>query len=124
MLSKFIHSILHVLGITPEKGDIISRYVTKYQSKERSFKSFYAQIETNLSKKGRNLKDISFPRLPNINKFKIQINMYNPLLLAYGILGKYKPTLTMNPYRNSHCKRYYLYMQMRLSKHLDDPNKY
>jgi len=124
MFQKFINSILHILNITPDKGDIISRYETKFQSSERSLKVFYDRIESNLLKQDRTLKDISFPRLPNINKFKIQLNIYNPLLLAYGILGKYKPTITMNPYRNSHCKRYYVYMQRRLSENLQNPKVY
>lgn len=124
MFQKFINSILHILNITPDRGDIVSRYETKFRSSERNLQVFYDRIESNLLKQGRTLKDISFPRLPNISKFKIQLNIYNPLLLAYGILGKYKPIITMNPYRNSHCKRYYVYMQQRLSQNLQNPKVY
>jgi hypothetical protein len=82
------------------------------------------KMELNLKTLGKGLKDISFPRIPNVGEFKIRINIYNPLLLAYGIIGKYKPELEITPYTNARAQRYMLYMQYLLTSKLDNPSFY
>jgi hypothetical protein len=125
MIIKLINSILHYLVIPPAKGDIVARYKTRIKSKggEKSM-GLYAQIDANLKPYGKTRKDLSFPTIPNISKFKIHLNIYNPLLLSYGILGKYKPELEFEEYKLNNSQRYMLYMQKYLSLQLDKPATY
>jgi hypothetical protein len=125
MIIKLINSILHYLVITPAKGDIVARYKTRIKSKggDKSM-GLYAQIDANLKPYGKTRKDLSFPTIPNISKFKIHLNIYNPLLLAYGIIGKYKPEIDIHPYSLRHAQRYLIYMQKYLSVQLDNPAFY
>jgi len=122
MIIRFINSIIHYLGITPAKGDIVSRYNTQIKSSGKKFgMGLHAQMEANLKTIGKTRKDLSFPKIPNVGEFKIHINIYNPLLLAYGILGKYKPEITINQYSLRHVQRYMIYSELYLCKNLDNP---
>jgi hypothetical protein len=125
MIIKLLNSILHYFAITPAKGDIVARYKTKVNSKGNgNGMGLYAQIDANLKTIGKTRKDLSFPRIPNVAEFNIHLNIYNPLLLAYGIIGKYKPEIDIHPYSLRHAQRYLIYMQKYLSVQLDNPAFY
>lgn len=55
--------------------------------------------------------------MPNISDFGIKLNKFNPLLFTYGILARYKPTLTYKEGLNQDRIAYLLKIQIRLAKY-------
>jgi hypothetical protein len=126
-LIKLINSLTHYLNISQRIGDVISRYkgdLWKTETNSRSLNGLNAAIESNLKGYGRTRKDSSFPLLPNVSNFDIKLNIYNPLLLGYGILSKYLPETKFERNSSDHINRYLRYMELRLVKSKQNPKLY
>jgi len=101
--------------VTPEIGDTALLYDPKVPvGTIKSLAALDAQIKETAENQG--ILKGKFPRFPNISEFEIELANYNPLLLAFGILGRYKPTIVTKGYKNRPINRYLKYMHLRLLK--------
>lgn len=112
-------------GVAPVKGDTASLYSTEYVNVGPSGKG--ANSITYESLKALLRKDgfiSSFKILPNISSFSIILGKVNPLLLASGLINRYKPRIEYVTNRNRHFNRYLMRMQVILARKRQYPKIY
>jgi len=80
-----------------------------------------------LEKELKKLRDQGYSkvwRIPDISEFNITLNSFNPLLLAFGILGRYRAKLETKAGPNRSANRYLKYMFVRLHSLKPSPRYY
>jgi hypothetical protein len=73
----------------------------------------------------RNYPNAKILSVPNIKEFKIELGLFDPLLLLNGLLRRIDTKLDFGkPNRNGQMNRYLLYMTAKLLKLRIQPEKY
>lgn len=74
-----------------------------------------AHFSALLRKSGISFKLI---QVPDVSEFGIVLGLVNPLLLAFGLVGRYSSQIELTRYRNRRFNKYLVYMFTKLVEHL------
>jgi len=120
-MSKFNAITKRLLVALPSGDELASNLLPRVVPRVGSTlgKSYFQRELEAAHKVGAWLPKISL--LPNVGKFEIKLNSYDPALLANGILSRTKSETVLYVNRNSRMNRYLVYSYWRLYKHLGNP---
>lgn len=104
-------------------GDTELLYDPQYTIHGKSHEGMYSRIQE-LKKIQEIQHKYSWPKLPDVSSFEIELGKVNPLTLSHGIVTRYASEIEIHKYRNHKLNRYLLRLQIVLLKHINSPSKY
>jgi len=122
MIKFILTLVLTIFGVTPPKGDAAQIVTPGIPVGTGSISGLNGEIKRLMD--GWKMEKLSFPYLPNISTFEIELGYYNPLLLAFGLTSRLPGKITTTRNYNSKVQRYLLYTKLRLLKHISKPKLY
>lgn len=123
MLNKFLSHLDRVAVSSLPEGDIDMLHSQSYDIiplKGHSIKRpwYHQELVSSPNFKGKLLL------LPDVGKFEIELNAFDPALLANGIVSRYPSTIKLYKNRNRRINRYLVYIQYRMFKLQSNPHAY
>lgn len=115
-IEAFIKIWDQVLASSRAHGDRVLIYSTIYSvSGAKGLGRRKAHLSALLRKSGISFKLI---QIPDVSEFGIVLGLVNPLLLAFGLVGRYSSKINLTRYRNRRNNKYLVYVFTKLVEHL------
>jgi hypothetical protein len=115
-LEAFIKFWDHLIISSRAYGDRVLLFSTLFKIHgSRGLGRRKMHLSALLKESGRSFKIM---QLPDVSEFGIVLGLVNPLLLAFGLVGRHSAEITMRRYRNRRMNKYLVYITTVLIEHL------
>lgn len=115
-LETFIKLWDQVITSSRAHGDRVLLYSTVYSvTGSKGLGRRKAHLSALLKRSGIAFKAI---QLPDVSEFGIVLGLVNPLLLAFGLVGRYASEIKLKRYRNRRMNKYLIHVFTQMVEHL------